>query len=190
MAGRGGWAGTLRFQSSYLLQTAPQAPWQSTKTLYQAAGLQAGQVHHWEQVVFTQSHAFTDLTVTVHGEAGETEPICLVSTLPAAEQPHLVYERRYWIETLFGDQKSRGFQLTRTRLTDPEHIDRLVLALAIATCWTLGLGTHLILIGQTARVDRADRRDLSLFQLGWRWLFRLWIASMNSKCALVAIRFN
>jgi hypothetical protein len=38
---------------------------------------------------------------------------------------------------------------------------------------TLGLATHLVLTQQTQRVDRADRRDLSLFQIGWRWLHRL-----------------
>ena len=77
------------------------------------------------------------------------------------------------IETLFGSCKARGFGLARTHLTKPEHLDRLILAIAIATCMTLGLGTHLVLSQQTARVDRADRRDLSLFQLGWRWLHRL-----------------
>jgi hypothetical protein len=80
---------------------------------------------------------------------------------------------RYWVETLFGNCKSRGFQLARTHMTTPEHIDRLILALAIATCLALGLGTHLIVINQADQVDRADRRDLSLFQLGWRWLYRL-----------------
>ena len=74
---------------------------------------------------------------------------------------------------MFGSCKSRGFGLARTHLTDPEHIDRLILAIAIATCMALGLGTHLALSQQTARVDRADRRDLSLFQIGWRWLQRL-----------------
>jgi hypothetical protein len=49
----------------------------------------------------------------------------------------------------------------------------LVLAIAIATWITLGLGTHLIVIQQADQVDRADRRDLSLFQIGWRWIFRL-----------------
>ena len=58
-------------------------------------------------------------------------------------------------------------------MATPNHIDRLVLALDIATCLTLGLGTRLILIGQTHQVDRAARRDLSLFQIGWRWFFRL-----------------
>lgn len=55
----------------------------------------------------------------------------------------------------------------------PEHIDRLMLAIAIASCLVLGLGTHLVIIKQTKRVDRSDRRDLSLFQIGWRYLFRL-----------------
>ena len=55
-----------------------------------------------------------------------------------------------------------------------------MLAIAIATCITLGLGTRLVLKRQTHRVDRSDRRDLSLFQIGWpawradrRWLYRL-----------------
>jgi hypothetical protein len=167
------WDFVLRFQSSYLLQTTPDGEWQSARALYQAADLQPGQVRHWAGVTFTQSHQFADLNVTAQWAKGEDEVICLVSTLLASEQPHMVYEMRYWIETLFGNHKSRGFQLARTHMTTPEHIDRLVLVLAIATCLTLGLGTHLILIGQTRQVDRADRRDLSLFQIGWRWFFRL-----------------
>ncbi len=111
--------------------------------------------------------------MTVHWEQDEEEPLCLISTLAVAQAPHRIYQMRFWIETLFGQQKSRGFALNRTRMTTPEHIDRLLLALASASCLTLGLGTHLVIIKQTKRVDRADRRDLSLFQLGWRYLFRL-----------------
>lgn len=167
------WDFVFRFQSSYLLQLGPHETWQSTQALYQAAHLQPGQVRHWEPVTFTQQHRFSHLTVTVHWGQGEEEPLCLVSTLSADEQPHLVYEMRAWVETLFGNHKSRGFQLARTHMTEPEHIDRLVLAIAIATCMALGLGTHLILIRKTHLVDRSDRRDLSLFQLGLRWLYRL-----------------
>jgi hypothetical protein len=58
-------------------------------------------------------------------------------------------------------------------MTTPAHLDRLILGLAMATCLALGLGTHLIVINQADQVDRADWRDLSLFQLGWRWLYRL-----------------
>ena len=167
------WDFVLRFQSSYLLKIAGNDEWQSTRSLYQAASLQPGQIRHWADVTFTQSHQFADLNVTTQWAEGEDEVICLVSSLPEGEQPHVIYEMRYWIETLFGNHKSRGFQLARTHMTNPEHIDRLVLVLAIVTCIALGLGTHLILIQETHRVDRADRRDLSLFQIGWRWFFRL-----------------
>jgi hypothetical protein len=96
---------------------------------------------------------------------------------------------RYWIETLFGNHKSRGFQLARTHLTDPEHIDRLILAIAIATCFTLGLGTHLIISKQTHQVDRTDRRDLSLFRVpsgrGFRWLFRLLALNRLHECKFI-----
>ena len=93
--------------------------------------------------------------------------------MTGAQQPHLVYARRFWIETLFGSCKSRGFGLARTHLTIPEQIDRLILAIALATYMTLGLATHRVLTKQTHRVDRSDCRDLRLFQIGWRWLHRL-----------------
>lgn len=167
------WGFVLRFQHSYQLQTGPTADWQSARQLYQASQLQQGQVKHWSKLTYTQQHQIPDLTVTVYWGEQEQEPWCLVSNLSTCEQPHLIYPRRFWIETLFGNHKSRGFQLARTHLTHPEQIDRLVLALAIATLITLGLGTELIVIDPTKLVDRTDRRDLSLFQLGWRYLYRL-----------------
>lgn len=171
------WDFVLRFQSSYLLQTNPDGDWRSTKCLYEAAQVARCQICVWEKVCYTQSQHFSDLTVTAQWAQGETEMLCLVSNLPASQQPNLIYEKRYWIETLFGNQKSRGFQLARTHLTDPEHIDRLVLALSIATCLVLGFGTHLTLIQQSHLVDRSDRRDLSLFQFGLRGITRFLLST-------------
>ncbi len=167
------WGFVFHFQSNYLLQLEADGPWLSALSIYEAAGLKPGQVKHWSVVGFTEAHKIPNLTLSVHWEQGCDEPLCLISNLSAAEQPHLIYDRRYWVETLFGNCKSRGFQLARTHMTTPAHIDRLILALAMATCLVLGLGTHLIVINQADQVDRADRRDLSLFQLGWRWLYRL-----------------
>lgn len=167
------WDFVFRFQHSYLVQLETDGPWQNMKTLYTQAGMQAGQVQHWEKATYTQSHLLADLTLTVHWGEKEEEPICLVSTLSASASPHLIYEMRAWIETLFGNHKSRGFQLARTHLTQPEQIDRLFLALAIATCQILGVATHLIVTGRSYLVDRSDRRDLSLFQIGFRYFLRL-----------------
>ncbi len=167
------WGFVFHFQSNYRLQLEPDGPWLSALSVYEAAGLKPGQVMHWQLVGFTEAHKIPNLTMTVHWEKGCDEPLCLISNLAPTEQPHLIYDKRYWVETLFGNCKSRGFQLARTHMTTPAHIDRLILGLAIATCLVLGLGTHLIVINQADQVDRADRRYLSLFQIGWRWLYRL-----------------
>lgn len=156
-----------------LVRTPDDPAWQPVAEILDRSDLRAGQVRHWEAICFTQEHRLADLTLTIQWGVDEKQPICLISNLTGAQQPHLVYERRFWIETLFGSCKSRGFGLARTHLTDPEHIDRLILAIALATYMTLGLATHLALTQQTHRVDRRDRRDLSLFQIGWRWLHRL-----------------
>jgi len=167
------WDFVLRFQSNYRVQLAADGEWHSAQAIYEAAGLQPGQVRHWQIAAFTQAHQHANLVMTIQWDQGEDEPICLISNLDASQQPHLIYDKRFWVETLFGNCKSRGFQLDRVLMTDPAHIDRLMLAIAIATCLMLGLGTHLIVIGQRDQVDRADRRDLSLFQIGWRWFYRL-----------------
>ena len=166
------WDFVLRFQHRYQVQPETDGEWQTMKTVYEAAEMKPGQVMHWEKALFTEKHQLGDLTLTVHWGKDEEEPLCLVSSLPASLHPEQIYAMRAWIETLFGHQKSRGFQLARTHLTIPEQIDRLFLALAIATCMILGLGTHLFIIGAAKMVDRSDRRDLSLFQIGYRSLLR------------------
>jgi len=167
------WDFVFHTRETNLVRTTDDPAWQPVAEILETSALRAGQVRHWERICFTQEHRLTDLTLTIQWGVDEKQPLCLISNLPGSAQPHLVYERRFWIETLFGSCKSRGFGLARTHLTDPEHIDRLILAIALATYMTLGLGTHLVLIQQTHRVDRTDRRDLSLFQIGWRWLHRL-----------------
>lgn len=167
------WDFVFRFQHRYLVQLEEETTWQSMKTLYTNSKMKAGEVQHWEKATFTQAHLLAGLTLTVHWGENEEEPLCLVSTLSASASPHLVYAMRPSIETLFGNQKSRGFQLARTHLTEPEQIDRLFLVLAIATCQVLGLGTHLFITGRSYMVDRSDRRGLSLFQIGFRWFLRL-----------------
>ena len=51
-----------------------------------------------------------------------------------------------------------------------------ILAMAIGTCLVLGLGTNVLLTNQQKMVDRTDRRDLSLFQIGYRYLIRLLVS--------------
>ncbi|MFN8454709.1 MAG: hypothetical protein U0401_08585 [Anaerolineae bacterium] len=111
------------------VQTEPEAAWVSAlKTVYETSQPQAGRVYAWENVSFTGLHQRPNLTMGIQWAEAEPEPLCLISNLPLAVQPHLLYQTRYWIETLFSNCKSRGFALGRCQMTTPAHIDRLLLA--------------------------------------------------------------
>jgi hypothetical protein len=120
------------------------------------------------------------LNLLVHWKAGEEEPWCLATNLPDRQMTLSAYGRRMWIEEMFGDLKSHGFDLECTMLRDAEKLSRLTLAVALLYVWTISTGTKIIRNGQRSLVDRKDRRDLSIFQIGLRSIERLLINSM--KC--------
>src|SRR5262249_35224691 len=52
------------------------------------------------------------------------------------------YAWRSWIEQGFRDLKSDGWQLAKTRMTDPERVGRWWTAAALATLWALEAGAE------------------------------------------------
>lgn len=167
------WYFVFRFQGTYLLKRADDRRWLSALEWQQEWTIQPGQVRQTDPVSFTQEHQIPNLSVTIHWEEQEADPLYLIASLPTGQLPHLLYEYRFWIETLFAHFKSRGFNLDKTHLTKPEQIDRMILVLAIATCIALHIGTEIYSKGDQHLIDRSDRRDLSLFQLGLRGIVRL-----------------
>lgn len=73
---------------------------------------------------------------------------------------------------MFDDLKRHGFDLESTMLRTSEHLSRLTLIVAYLFDWLISTGTKIIRIGLRHLVDRKDRRDLSLFQIGWRFIDR------------------
>ena len=59
---------------------------------------------------------------------GSQEPLYVVSTMDAAEEACRLYAKRFRIETFFSDQKSRGFHLHTSHLSDQERLSRLLMA--------------------------------------------------------------
>jgi hypothetical protein len=84
------------------------------------------------------------------------------------------YALRMDIEQSFRDDKSGGFDIDHTRLHHPERLERLLLAVAIATLWCHELGEFVLQAGDAVRraIDPASTRELCIFQLGLRWLQR------------------
>jgi hypothetical protein len=99
-----------------------------------------------------------------------TEPIYLVSNLTSVQAACDWYRKRAQMETFFSDQKSRGFQVNRSHISDPARVTRLMLAACLAYLWVIYLGTVAHTKDWLPSIHRRHRCDLSLFQLGLRLL--------------------
>ena len=104
---------------------------------------------------------------------GYKEPLYLVSNMDTAEEACRLYAKRFRIETFFSDQKSRGFHLHKSHLSDQERLTRLLVAACLAYIWVIYLGSLCAQDGWMTVIHRGDRCDLSLFQMGLRLLDHL-----------------
>jgi len=101
---------------------------------------------------------------------GYAGPLYLVSNMSSAEEAIDYYQKRFRIETFFSDQKSRGFNIQKSHLTDPQRLSRLLIASCLAYIWVVYLGSLCQKDGWQSIIHRRKRCDLSLFQLGLRLL--------------------
>ncbi len=97
-------------------------------------------------------------------------PLYLVTNMDSAEEACNFYLKRFKIETFFSDQKSRGFNIDKSHLSEPDRLSRLLIAACLAYIWIVYLGALCMRDGWTKIIHRTHRCDLSLFQLGLRFL--------------------
>lgn len=140
-------------------------------------GVTAGHPRYWQQVSLTaQDKLSTNLSVTWSQGDNQhpSELVAVISDQPAQRQRLKEYGWRMSIEQSFRDDQSGGFDMAHTRLHHPERLERLLLALAIATVWCHELGAQVVRAGEKMRreLDAGAQRELSVFQLGLRWLKR------------------
>jgi hypothetical protein len=126
------------------------------------------------------------VSVLIYWQVGEKEPWCLATNLPDATLTVRYYRRRMWIEKMFGDSKKHGFDLEATMLHHTNRLSRLTLAVAFLYDWLLSVGSRTIRAGLRHLVDRKDRRDLSLFQIGLRFIDRKLLHSLSFSVPLYA----
>lgn len=68
--------------------------------------------------------------------------------------------------------KKHGFDLECSMLHSFLRLSRLTLAVAFLYVWLISSGSRTIHAGLRHLVDRKDRRDLSIFQIGLRFIER------------------
>ena len=100
------------------------------------------------------------------------EPLYLVTNLLDLDVALQLYKKRAQIETFFSDQKSRGFNIHKSHLSNPVRLCRLLIASCLAYLWIVYLGVCATRQDWMQQLHRQDRCDLSLFRLGLRLLAR------------------
>lgn len=119
----------------------------------------------------SQFHIYP-INLLVHWKSGEKEPWCLATNLPDMQTALRFYKRRMWIEEMFGDLKKHGFDLEASMLHSFVRLSRLTLAVSFLYVWLISSGIKTIHAGLRHLVDRRERRDLSVFQIGLRFIER------------------
>lgn len=156
-----GWFYALRQKGRYLFQQSESDLWQRCD-----AFCQRGQSRWFMNIALTHKHQH-HCNLLTHWDSKCNEPWLIATNLSTARETRQQYSRRMWIEALFGDCKSNGFDIETTRLQKPRTLNRLIFAIALLVVWLLSFGSRVIKNGQRHLVDRSDRRDLSLFRIGW-----------------------
>jgi hypothetical protein len=161
------WDYVLRQKKSVHVCLADQTEWKDFGSFVAKPGQSV-----WLGKGYLSEKGIHPVHLLAHWEIGEEEPWCLATNLPDRELTLQAYRLRMWIEEMFGDLKRHGFNLESTMLRHFIRLSRLTLAVALLYDWLVTSGTRAIRAGQRHLVDRKDRRDLCIFQIGWRLVER------------------
>ena len=101
----------------------------------------------------------------------EEESWLLITNLKDEAVVQKSYKKRYCIEEMFSDHKSRGLNLESSRIVYSERLQRLLVAVTLAYLWLMQVGFQVVKNGWWRQVDnRGKERSVSLCQIGLRWL--------------------
>jgi hypothetical protein len=177
------WDYVLRQKTSTNVCLAQQTQWCHFGSWVEKAGHSIWLGRGW----LTESEIYP-VNLLAHWKIGEKEPWCLATNLPDRQMTLRAYARRMWVEEMFGDMKRHGFDLESTMLRHAEWLSRLTLAVALLYVWVISMGTRTIQDGLRHLDDRKDRRDLSIFQIGLRFIDRQLLNSLPFRVSLCSYR--
>jgi len=162
-----GWDYALRQAKDTLIMVKDSSEWQRLDSF----SLLPGFMRWIGNVVLTQASAYPT-HVLLYWQKGEKEPWYLATNMLSGRPAIRLYRRRMRIEEMYGDMKGHGFDLEISRLQHADRLSRLTLAVCLLYVWLVAIGEYVLDNGYQDEVDRTDRRDLSIFRLGWDFLER------------------
>jgi hypothetical protein len=126
----------------------------------------------------------TALPTNIVARAGPDadDPWLLITDLPAPPARCRDYRTRTQEEELFRDLKSFGWQWQDSRVRLPDRVDRLLLALVLATLWIDALAQHVLRHRLRPLLEDRSRPCYSYFQLGLHWVRRCLATDHPLRC--------
>lgn len=94
--------------------------------------------HYFEAVALTGKRVSTN--VGIIRDPGHTEPWIIAMSAKPGYLTTLDYGKRWGIEPMFSDFKSRGFGIEQTQIHYPDRVGRLILVMALALYWAVSTG--------------------------------------------------
>jgi hypothetical protein len=178
-----GWFYVLRQKSRTHVWLNEAQGWQDFGSFVQKSGQSA-----WLGAGYLTEKEIYPVSLLAHWETGEDEPWCLATNLPDRQLTLRAYRRRMWVDEMFGDFKKHGFDLESTMLRHFLRLSRLTLAVVMLYAWLTSAGTRTVHIGLRHLVDRKERRDLSIFQIGLRFIERCLTNELSFNLSLCQYR--
>jgi hypothetical protein len=130
------WHPFLRIRAQGFYRPAGRRKWLNLEDLHPANG----QTEAWQGEVFKNEEGRLECTLVAYHGAEYAEPWLIVTDLRPEVAQASWYGLRGWIEQGYRRAKGEGWRLPRTRITDPVRLQRLWLAMAVATLWVLEVG--------------------------------------------------
>lgn len=162
------WDYACRTAKNIQVRLSPSDEWQALETLAPPLG----ESQLLANLYFTRQ-AVGPVKIAFIWNEQDQEHLYLVTSADTLQAAQTWYRRRFRIETLFADAKSRGFGLDKSGIRHPKRMARFLITLFLAYIWMIYLGVLLIEDHQLGLVARTDRFMHSLFQLGRLYLDRI-----------------
>ena len=142
--------------------------WQELRTI----PVSRGQRHYLQGVLLSKTHTFGPVNLIADWTHKDDSPRYVATDQCADRHTWRQGRKRFWIEPLFRDWKSYGFDLERSQLVHPERLKTLLLGMTTATLWMFHIGQWVIKTHRRTLLEASHKQDYSLFRLGRDYAFR------------------
>lgn len=142
-----GWKYRIRLKSNLILH-------------HQGGEIKTGEIRQCgrygiEQATFHQTNVKSNIGFLQ--EEGKEESWIIAMDCKPTRASILDYGRRWAIEPMFSDFKSRGFRMNQTKLKTERRIEVLILILTIATYWAVSTGANIRPPGYFSKKNSTDQ---------------------------------